>query len=70
MQSFKFLPRKEMDMMELSEDDFIGGVTIWTAEDFLKYAKDCRISLFYTAGGLAVFGCQPSPLSLRLSLLR
>ena len=35
-----------VDMMELSKDDFIEGVEIWNAEDFLKYAKDCNISLF------------------------
>ena len=35
-----------VDMMELSKDDFIEGVQIWNAEDFLKYAKDCNISLF------------------------
>ena len=38
--------RMTVDMMELSQDDFIEGVKIWTAEDFLKYAKDCKISLF------------------------
>ena len=38
--------RMTVDMMELNEDDFIEGVKIWTAEDFLKYAKDCTISLF------------------------
>jgi len=38
--------RMTVDMMELKEEDFIGGVVIWTAEDFLKYAKDCKISLF------------------------
>lgn len=38
--------RMTVDMMELKEDDFIEGVVIWTAEDFLKYAKDCTISLF------------------------
>jgi peroxiredoxin family protein len=35
-----------VDMMELNKDDFIEGVEIWNAEDFLKYAKDCKISLF------------------------
>jgi peroxiredoxin family protein len=35
-----------VDMMELSKDDFIEGVEIWNAEDFLKYAKNCNISLF------------------------
>ena len=38
--------RMTVDMMELKDDDFIEGVKIWTAEDFLKFAKDCRISLF------------------------
>jgi peroxiredoxin family protein len=38
--------RMTVDMMELKEEDFIDGVVIWTAEDFLKYAKDCKISLF------------------------
>ena len=35
-----------IDMMGLSKDDFIEGVTIETAEQFLKYAKDCNICLF------------------------
>ena len=35
--------RMTVDMMELKEDDFIEGVEIWTAEEFLKYAKDCTI---------------------------
>ena len=38
--------RMTVDMMELNEDDFVEGVVIWTAEDFLKYAKECTISLF------------------------
>jgi len=38
--------RMTVDMMELKMDDFIEGVEIWTAEDFLKYAKECKISLF------------------------
>ena len=38
--------RMTVDMMELKEEGFIDGVVIWTAEDFLKYAKDCKISLF------------------------
>jgi peroxiredoxin family protein len=38
--------RMTVDMMELKEDDFVEGVEIWTAEEFLKYAKDCTISLF------------------------
>jgi len=35
-----------IDMMGFTQDDFIEGVTIMTAEDFLKYAKDCKICLF------------------------
>ena len=35
-----------VDMMGLKKDDFIEGVTIEPAETFLKYAKDCKISLF------------------------
>jgi peroxiredoxin family protein len=47
MEGVQFIAcRMTVDMMELGEDDFIEGVEIWTAEDFLKYAKDCNISLF------------------------
>ena len=35
-----------VEMMELDEDRLIEGVKVWTAEDFLKYAKDCKICLF------------------------
>ena len=35
-----------VDMMEIDDDKLIKGVPIWTAEDFLKYAKDCKICLF------------------------
>ena len=35
-----------VDMMEINEDQLIGDVTVWTAEDFLRYAKDCKICLF------------------------
>jgi peroxiredoxin family protein len=35
-----------VDMMQFSEEDFIDGVIIQTAEDFLRYAKDCRILLY------------------------
>ena len=34
------------DMMELKQDDFVEGVIIESAEDFMKYAIDCRICLF------------------------
>jgi hypothetical protein len=29
--------------MELDENRLIAGVSVWTAEDFLKYAKGCKI---------------------------
>lgn len=35
-----------VDMMEIDEEKLIEGVVVWTAEDFLKYAKDCKICLF------------------------
>ena len=35
-----------VDMMEIDENKLIEGVVVWTAEDFLKYAKECKICLF------------------------
>ena len=35
-----------VDMMEIDESKLIEGVVVWTAEDFLKYARDCKICLF------------------------
>lgn len=35
-----------VDMMQFTIDDFIEGVTIQTAEEFLKFAKDCKILLY------------------------
>jgi peroxiredoxin family protein len=35
-----------VDMMEIDEEKLIEGVVVWTAEDFLIYAKDCKICLF------------------------
>ena len=37
---------QEMDMMEIDESKLIEGVTVWTAEDFLGYSKECKICLF------------------------
>jgi peroxiredoxin family protein len=43
----KFIACKmTIDMMGFTQDDFIEGVEIQAAEEFLKYAKDCNISLF------------------------
>jgi peroxiredoxin family protein len=35
-----------VDMMEIDEEKLIEGVVVWTAEDFLKFARDCKICLF------------------------
>ena len=35
-----------VDMMEIDESKLIDGVIVWTAEDFMKYAKECKICLF------------------------
>lgn len=35
-----------VDIMEIDEKKLIEGVTVWSAEDFLKYARDCKICLF------------------------
>ena len=35
-----------VDMMEINNDKLIEGVVVWTAEDFLKYAVNCKICLF------------------------
>jgi peroxiredoxin family protein len=35
-----------IDMMEMDEGQLVDGCVVWTAEDFIKYAKDCKICLF------------------------
>ncbi|MBC7357038.1 Peroxiredoxin family protein [Desulfacinum infernum DSM 9756] len=35
-----------VDMMGLTQDDFIDGVEIQTAEDYLKHAIHCQINMF------------------------
>jgi peroxiredoxin family protein len=35
-----------VDMMEINEDKLIKGVTVWTAAEFLVYAKECKLCLF------------------------
>ena len=47
LEGVKFVACKmTVDMMGLKQDDFIEGVTIMTAEDFLNYAKDCKVLLY------------------------
>jgi len=35
-----------IDMMEIDESKLIDNVVVWTAEDFLKFARECKICLF------------------------
>jgi len=35
-----------IDMMEIDEEKLIAGVSVWTAEEFIKYARDCKICIF------------------------
>ena len=35
-----------IDMMEIDESKLLYDITVWTAEEFLKYAKNCKICLF------------------------
>jgi peroxiredoxin family protein len=35
-----------IDMMEVREDQLIDSVLVWSAEDFLRYARECKICLF------------------------
>ena len=35
-----------IDMMEITEEQLIEDVPVWTAEDFIRYAKDCKLCLF------------------------
>lgn len=47
LEGVKFVACKmTIDMMGFKKDDFIEGVKIQTAEEFLKYAKECDICLF------------------------
>jgi peroxiredoxin family protein len=47
LEGVKFVACKmTIDMMGLKKEDFIEGVTIQTAEEFLKAAKNCNICLF------------------------
>jgi len=35
-----------MDMMEFNESELLEGSVVWTAEDFIKYAKECKICMY------------------------
>ena len=35
-----------VDMMEIDETKLIEGAVVWTEEDFMRYAKDCKVCLF------------------------
>lgn len=38
--------RMTYDMMELKDEDLEEGIAVWTAETFIKYAKDAKLCLF------------------------
>jgi len=47
LEGVKFVAcRMTVDMMGLKEEDFIDGVEIKTAEEYLKVAKECQINMF------------------------
>jgi len=47
IEGVKFVACKmTVDMMELSEDAFIDGVEIMTAEDYMKLAKSAKLNMF------------------------
>ena len=35
-----------VEMMEIPEEELIEGVSVWAAEEFVKYAKECKLCLF------------------------
>ncbi len=38
--------RMTIDMMEIDEDNLVEGAIVWNAEEFIKFAKECKICLF------------------------
>jgi peroxiredoxin family protein len=47
LEGLKFVACKmTIDMMELKREDFIEGIEIQTAEDYIKHAKDCKLNMF------------------------
>ena len=47
LEGVKFVACKmTLDMMDLGQEDFIEGVEIQTAEDYLKHACNCTINMF------------------------
>ena len=47
LEGIKFVAcRMTVDMMGLRQEDFIEGVEIQTAEEYLKHARECRINMF------------------------
>jgi peroxiredoxin family protein len=38
--------RMTLDMMELDESELLEGTIVWPAEDFIKYAKECKICMY------------------------
>ena len=38
--------RMTLDMMELDESELLEGTIVWPAEEFIKYAKKCKICIY------------------------
>ena len=38
--------KMSVDMMEIDEDALVDGVVVWSADDFMSYAKECKLCLF------------------------
>jgi peroxiredoxin family protein len=47
LEGVKFVAcRMTTDMMKLRQEDFIDGVQIQSAEEYLKHARNCKINMF------------------------
>lgn len=47
MEGVRFVACKmTIDMMGIKPEDFIDGIEIQTAEDYLKHARNCKINMF------------------------
>ena len=56
-----------VDMMEIDETKLSPGVVVWTAEDFMRYAKECKVCLFtYDNDTAIVHSLLPHPTQLKL----
>ena len=38
--------RMTLDMMELDESELLAGTIVWSVEEFIKYAKECKVCMY------------------------